>query len=446
MNLRGQEIRQAAQLSTLPVIGERRRLVPNDPPYNEYSNTIQLPNPQTSRPVFEVDYTLVPGRNHPVQGVQASSSGFINSPYARQYGGGASRTPDTSTAILLENLRGGNNSLRGGPVYDTYGQQYNSAAHQSHQYVPDNYVSRPSPTHARSGYTATEEYIMRAHAESRHRGIPLDLAAHARNRREHELEATSANIATGVRGYRAHAATVSLDRKSQSSTLAEIEPISMANENDFHATATRKHDEHPRLVSVLEQDPDVTVRGTSKDYNLVGQTSRQTPRMVATPVVSSQSQFTSATLNEQYHNQHIRSTTFPYRPTGTQHPRHQQHNSMSIPNTGQRTPQHASTAVMGSTYDKGDYQEVFEKQNLKRDAGNKLVKLQHVSSAALNQSYDLDNQSSPSLISPTLTYSSQTPATLSPATPFFGSFNSQNEGFDRNGGLVEGKKLRAAGH
>ncbi|EKM76942.1 hypothetical protein AGABI1DRAFT_44130, partial [Agaricus bisporus var. burnettii JB137-S8] len=200
LNLRGQELRQAAKLSTVPVIGERRRLVSNDPPYNDYSNTIQLPNPQISRPVFEVDYNLLPGRNHPVQGVPASSSAVINPSYARQYGGGVSRTLDTPAAILLDNLRGGSNALRGGPaVYDTYGQQYDNAAHQSHRYVPDNYASRPSPAQARSGYTATEEYIMRAHAESRHRGIPLDLAAHAKNRRDHELEAASANIATGVR-------------------------------------------------------------------------------------------------------------------------------------------------------------------------------------------------------------------------------------------------------
>jgi hypothetical protein len=49
-----------------------------------------------------------------------------------------------------------------------------------------------------------------------------------------------------------------------------------------------------------------------------------------------------------------------------------------------------------------------------------------------------DNQSSassPSLISPTLTYSSQTPSTLSLATPFFGSFNSQTEGFEKGAGL-----------
>jgi hypothetical protein len=123
---------------------------------------------------------------------------------------------------------------------------------------------------------------------------------------------------------------------------------------------------------------------------------------------------------------------------------------MSMPSTSQRTPQHAATAVMGQNVialDKNDYQDTLEKQTLRREVGNKLhSKLQHTSpNATLHQNtYDLDNQPSPSLISPTLTYSSQTPSTLSPATPFFGSFNSQNEAFDRTGGL-DGKKMRV-GH
>jgi hypothetical protein len=61
------------------------------------------------------------------------------------------------------------------------------------------------------------------------------------------------------------------------------------------------------------------------------------------------------------------------------------------------------------------------------------LKTQYSSSAIFGDA----EQSSPlsassSLISPTLTYGSQTPATLSPPTPFFGSFNNA-EGSDKNG-------------
>ncbi|KXN82757.1 Sporulation-specific protein 5 [Leucoagaricus sp. SymC.cos] len=362
LNLRGQEIRQAAKINSLPVIGERRR---SDYSYNDFSsNGIQFPAPQMARPVFEVDYTLAPGRSLPAQRIQ--SPGMIQPGHSQQFGRPLPRSIDPSMAILLDNIRNNNPSFRGpGPShYDNYPQQH-SLAFQNQAYTPDDYNMRPPPAQAKSGYTATEEFIMRAHAESRRRPTPtsLDVALNARSRRENELEAATANIATGVRGYRTRAAAVSLDRKGQPSTLAEIEPLSMMNEDDFHANVGRGHEEQLQTT-------------------------------------------------DQHHNQHVRSTTFPHRPAPNQHQRHQQHNSMSVP------------------------------------IGNKLhSKLQHTSSVtSLNQNaYDIDNQASPSLISPTLTYSSQSPSTLSPATPFFGSFNSQNDGFSQGNGL-DGRKLRATGH
>jgi hypothetical protein len=57
--------------------------------------------------------------------------------------------------------------------------------------------------------------------------------------------------------------------------------------------------------------------------------------------------------------------------------------------------------------------------------------------------YSDEPSSSPSLISPTLTYSSQTPSTLSPATPFFGSFNNQAEGFEKGTGAGHGVNVHS---
>lgn len=448
LNLRGQELRQAAKISTLPVIGERRRHATPDYPYNDFSsNSIQLPAP---RPAFEVDYSLAPGRAIPVQ--RMHSPGLNHVGHSQQYSRPAPRGVDPSMTIILDNLRNNNSSFHGSNVvhYDAY-SQHNLAMQnqQNQQYLTDEYALRSSPIHAKSGYTATEEYIMRAHAESRHRSTPFDIALQAKSRRETEIEATAASITTGVRGYRTRAAAISLDRKTQSSTLSEIEPVSIMNEDEFHATAIRGHDDRSQVPNhgIGEQDPDMTVRGSSNPRNT--QVVRQTSRPFHTPVLPPSAQFNSVTTTDQRHSQHVRSTTFPHRPTPTQHQRHQQHSSMSVPGTGQRTPQHAATAVMGQSvlgHDK--HEENLEKQTLRREVGNKLhSKLQHGSNlTSLNQnSYDMDNQPSPSLISPTLTYSSQTPSTLSPATPFFGSFNSQNEGFDRNSSL-EGKKVRVGGH
>ncbi|KAF9446628.1 rCop c3, partial [Macrolepiota fuliginosa MF-IS2] len=200
LNLRGQELRQAAKLSTLPVIGERRRQPATDHPYNDFpSNGIQLPNPQLTRPTFEVDYSLAPGRSLPAQRIQSPST-LVNPAHTQPYSRSASRNVDPSMTILLDGLRGNGGSFRGSntAAYDHYPQQHNLSV-QSPHYVPDDYSVRPPPVHARSGYTATEEFIMRAHAESRRRPAPLDLAMQARSRRENEVEAASVNIATGVR-------------------------------------------------------------------------------------------------------------------------------------------------------------------------------------------------------------------------------------------------------
>ncbi|KAH7924940.1 hypothetical protein BV22DRAFT_1129446 [Leucogyrophana mollusca] len=56
--------------------------------------------------------------------------------------------------------------------------------------------------------------------------------------------------------------------------------------------------------------------------------------------------------------------------------------------------------------------------------------------------FEREQAISPSLVSPALTYSSRTPSTLSPSTPFVGSFNSGHEEFDNISGEGEVKKLK----
>jgi hypothetical protein len=56
--------------------------------------------------------------------------------------------------------------------------------------------------------------------------------------------------------------------------------------------------------------------------------------------------------------------------------------------------------------------------------------MKHQNQNGNGNGYETD---SPALISPTLTYSSHTPSTLSPATPFFGSFQGAQEVFASQG-------------
>lgn len=103
---------------------------------------------------------------------------------------------------------------------------------------------------------------------------------------------------------------------------------------------------------------------------------------------------------------HTRSSTMPHAPTGASRQRHAQHSSISI------APSSRGFAGMKKAVDRyGD------------------------GSPALTQH-------SPSMVSPALTYSSRTPATLSPVTPFFGSFAGDRDGFD--GGLM-GEKHQHGG-
>lgn len=444
MNLRGQEFRQAGKV-TLPIIGERRRPTITDYSYNDFPpNRIQLPPLQSSRPVFEVDYSLAPGSNVPAQRIP--SPGIVNLNYAQQYARYIPRSVDPSTPITLDDSRGNGSSFRGPAVvaYDTYAQLRDLDTHDS-QYTPDDYSIHSSPAHTRSGYTAAEELIIHAHAESRRHPASLDIVHRGRNRREDGIGAASVNITTAARGYRTRAINTTLGRNGQSSSLAEMESTPMMSENEFHATAARGY-ENKSMQNAGEEDPDVTLRGNSRDYSSCNdQTIRSTPRTFTTPVLGTQPQLASTAISEQHNNQHIRCTTFPYRPPPSQHQRHQHHSSMNIPSTGQRTPQHAATAVMSQNnpdHDKRDYQDSVEKRAVRREIGNKLhSKFQHAPNVGLHQNaYDMDNQPSPSLISPTLTYSSQTPSTLSPATPFFGSFSSQNEAFG-----LDGHKFRVSG-
>ena len=157
---------------------------------------------------------------------------------------------------------------------------------------------------------------------------------------------------------------------------------------------------------------------------------------------------------------HMRSTTVPQHRSSAvangQIRGHHQHSSMSIPKQNLSTPQHASVARFGSgptlveessgmMYE-CDAQGVGNKipadagvrssssnNGTHRGVGTSVPLKTHYSSSAIfgDAEHSSPLSASSSLISPTLTYGSQTPSTLSPPTPFFGSFNA--EGFDKNG-------------
>ncbi|TFK41801.1 hypothetical protein BDQ12DRAFT_397116 [Crucibulum laeve] len=163
-----------------------------------------------------------------------------------------------------------------------------------------------------------------------------------------------------------------------------------------------------------------------------------------------------------YHNTHTRSTTHPHRTTSNLHQhRHFQHNSMSVLNSNTSSnlnnnsnnsnnnnnnnnnnmydheQQLADTTVNNNRSSVGNNTDVNTNTNSNNYENSKSHAHLHRSSAYQDhphQNPDIYDQGdsmlsssfiSPSLVSPSLTFSPHTPAsTLSPATPFFGSFSS----------------------
>ena len=414
-------------------------------------------------------------------------------------------------------------NMRLGP-HQIHGASYGQQRHHlpiSHSLDSFNqgYI-RPSPAYTRSGYTPTEEYIMRVHAESAalaqsqqlqqapdqlhympqhvERGRPARLDM---NRQRPMGMEDAANITVGMRAYRAQASLMSPSGISGSESLNSISSLSSADGLRVGAGAFGRP-----TNGVVTTEEEFHARGSSSNMLRSIQTSkvpyefssyqtaqRSMPIAPSLPFSYHQNQGGSSpsaadeaptqplaspdpndTVISAYHQHgstvHMRSTTLPQqRPSAVVNnvKGHHQHSSMSMPKMTLGTPQHASVARLGGlgssnlaesptgTIYETEAQEGVEKQMPKEsisytpdtassvysatvNAGSSVSLKTHYSSSSTV--FDVDQSStsplspSSSLISPTLTYGSQTPSTLSPATPFFGSFNHNVESFDKAAG------------
>lgn len=512
-----------------------------------------------SPPPFAVDYSLAPGRA-PVPSPYALSRTQTPSPYHPHALPDArvAQSMDPSMSALLDTLRANGSPFHpghgGGNTYPgplaARAQGYHTHQDMSHHLAANraadvNYNlatyggAAGVVAQAQSGYTATEEYIMRAHAEAsgnvngnasvlrrRVPPPPLDLA---RRRREGEVNVNkNAGIGVGMRGYRAQASAMAVARQQQQqpqqglnafSPNSIMEPLPLMSEEEFHASAEATHHQpqmsdgnrnmnahsmnanmntnnsttlhkhnhriHPAHVNArLSRDHQHQQHQNTNSPSLV-QALTQTQTQMQAP--SPNPNLNPAPIHYNYQNQHgvhMRSSTLPqHRSTSSvsaaaNASRHYQHNSMSIPSSNSSLNSISQNVNLGrptgnnnlmnknitiandaiSIYDASNRQTDGINVNSISNNGNGIhydtqkVHHQHTLSRAhhhyrdhnpnskhhtqnqnqnQNQNgYETDSQSaSPALISPTLTYSSHTPSTLSPATPFFGSFQGAQEGF-----------------
>jgi hypothetical protein len=569
LNLRGKELgpehtgpvvhARGAGAGRLPSVSSRGFSTSASAP--EFASNAHLFPPANE---LSVDYSLAPGRSTLVSPASRSRSpyqthqdlGYLHSdPYSTQAQVGFNQTSaasmDPAMASLLTSLGNTNLSYHGASGgYESAGSadldymqgqgtghipQYPQVGHHhlatSQSLTDIHQYGRPAPAYTRSGYTPTEEYIMRAHAESaalahahaqaqaqqqqaeRRRPAPLDL----RRRRGEEgaEDVAPANIAVGMRGYRVQASIGRLGQglMSPSASMASLAspPMGMGMnlmaEDDFHPSAMGARSDFGQQFSNGNRDVNRAVGSTSHTRHnpnlhpahvnarlsrdpppsapsmLTNYAQAQRSPLAASPALPSApaSGQASPTPNQAIHYQHaaahLRATTLPQHRTSSARDGqqlagargHYQHSSLSMPAQNLRTPQHASVAAFGGNggveedagtiYEDSSREEQRQEQQQQQrsDAGlgavagkgssvvgsnapgsmnnaPQLAAKSHYSPSSQHIFGEMESSSSTSsLISPTLTYGTQTPSTLSPATPFFGSFNSQTEGFEKGG-------------
>ncbi|KAL0958497.1 hypothetical protein HGRIS_000640 [Hohenbuehelia grisea] len=351
---------------------------------------------------------------------------------------------------------------------------------------------RLGSTQAYGGYTPAEELILRAHqskpTNTRLQAQPLS--------QSQSRPLTNKSYRTGKlqRGLLEDTRLGGKSHRSGSSALGfsqQRDDCGMNEEDAFHATASGHHHQ-------LSLD---------KDNVSAQQWAQDLQANIASPGLSSYT-FAQAQRPPPDQNTHTRSTTVPYpqrsaMASGAQQQRHYQHSSISIPHPSLTTtasgythtqsindtpydnrPTAQSTSHRSTKYSSGDSSAHTPRDHgssgVSRDGKSSTGNHVHAATLGMNinnyegpaanggqqndaEAYDGDVESpmkkgihratrtstrdhgSPDpIVSPALTYSSQTPSTLSPSTPYFGSFGNpqvHNEGdrgvdMDRNQGKV----------
>jgi hypothetical protein len=290
LNLHGQELRSqaAAALPTrspLPALSLDRRVNINRPQpeharFPEYSSNAYVP-----APAFTVDYSLAPGRQPPRTQTPTHTSPYHH--HAPLPSEARTQSMDPTMAALLESLRG-----NGAPFQATNAYTGGQGAYQDHSHhilanrgsihIPAEMeygmgYGQATTTQTRSGYTATEEFIMRAHADSnaqRRRPAPLDLV---RRRRDSDA---SVNIGMGVRGYRAQASSVSVPQQHPFSPTSLMEqPLSPMDENEFHAITARNSEYRQALMQ-----PTAPKHSSSSNTSKIHHRSFHRPILICTTI------------------------------------------------------------------------------------------------------------------------------------------------------------------
>ncbi|KAF4581695.1 hypothetical protein EYR40_002711 [Pleurotus pulmonarius] len=277
------------------------------------------------------------------------------------------------------------------------------------------------------GYTPTEEIILQAHRSRTSQPRSTNFVRTPRYGKSSGISRdTGADTGNWVKGR-----SVLPPKSSQRSAP----PTYDHQEDDFHSNF--RHKGHSLNDDVLPTSSNIQLSDNSQKPSAAGQQS------------------------------HIRSTTVPHPNRSITAIRHQQHSSISNPHSTISNAQHnvAPQAITnGNKFLNMDAVNAHDTNTNKSIQLSKRDNLQRQHQRTPSDAYKSDDRSNSAFrrgsrtiradsreqdspnISPTLTCGSQTPSTLSPATPYFGSFsaqldNLQNHKPTMHGGHVEMKNL-----
>ncbi|KAJ7661156.1 hypothetical protein B0H17DRAFT_1212343 [Mycena rosella] len=466
LNLRGKELHARAPIAAAPMDDYSdgySDFQSNASQFQSNANQFQAgPYPASD---FEVDYSRVPARYPHTLPAQPSLNHFAQQNLPAH---SASQSMNPAMASLLDSLQASGAAFRDRTVYAQDPMAYRTLQQQQlaslsnsqnlRSYVPQGLGIAPAQ-HAHPGYTATEEFILRARSNSlpqKRRPVPLDLNQ-AQARQHHELESAAANINMGVRGYRAQASTLSFPHQHQHGLSSIFDPQDSMNEEEFHAASSIPHqmqahrpqqqfDNGDRIINQLNAHSLHTQQQHTNTARIPrNQPPHQQQHLHQHLPASSRAPSQSHDFGPHARNQPLPATqqTHHYQhslppPSNAQHARNNmtnirpaQANNMMNMNTTTN-----NTSSLGNSH--GIYEHTAREATQRRHngAGGSYNGPHMYSSGS-----DVD-QSSPPLVSPALTYSSRSSVAFSPTTPFFGAFD-EDETFRAPQMDGKGKKINS---
>lgn len=265
-------------------------------------------------------------------------------------------------------------------------------------------MSVQAQTQTRSGFTLAEERILQAHETGHH---PYQQQQQQQQTRlAGDIAPRASSRPRGVNTVRQGPYAQPSFPPRISPGFSPIAPTSMMSEDEFHASAQGRHHlssyQRPHHYQIdmadgntIEGPNDFSPSSPSDFPYSNNNNNHDRPQQHNEPISSDQ--------NSKYQASqvHVRSTTLPSSPFNQRPYRSRQH--------------YSSSSFPPSSSD-----------NLSRVRSNNYI---NTGNHNINQEYNSNNDSESPLVSPSLTYSSRTPSTLSPATPFFGSFAHAQENF-----------------